>query len=143
MANRIFFIYPTVGPSLNEFYAGMHVMKRRKTANFWHAAVDACCRQQGIQEYTGPYPVHVDVRCYFGPGERRLDVDNLASTAKLIIDGLRHAGKLKGDSPVFISAITLRSCKSREKGLKTVVEITPALSDEPADESEPWQDTED
>lgn len=90
-----------IGPTLNEFYAGMHFRDRSRIKNTWRTLVRLAVREQKIQPVK-EYPVSIDCRLVFGKGRRGYDWENAAATVKLVQDGLRHAGILTDDSVQYI-----------------------------------------
>jgi len=114
---------PCIGPSLNKFYSGMHPGARKRLADKWHYDIGWLVKQQKIEPLPEEeYPATVQVYCYFGPGERRFDADNLAPTAKLSIDGLKEAGILKKDSAGGIRVVELIPFRTDEQSY-TIVKI--------------------
>ncbi len=103
-------IIPDIGPSLNE-YDRMHYRKRDSLHKRWHSMVKREAKEQGIK-VVQQYPALVSVECYFGPGRTRFDWDNLSPTAKMIQDGLVHAGILKNDSPRYTQGDGMKSFKT-------------------------------
>lgn len=104
---------PAIAPSINGLY-GMHPMKRSSEAKRWKNLVIHCARDQRLQPVEH-YPVTVHVVCWFGPGRRRYDWENLALSAKWTGDGLRAAGILENDSPDFIAFGTLESRRTERE----------------------------
>ena len=100
-----------VGPSLNA-YDRMHYKKRGTLTSRWHKRVARLAKEQGLKAVER-YPVHVEVECHFGKGKVRFDWDNLSPTAKLVQDGLVHAGILKNDSAPHIEQGSMRALKTR------------------------------
>ncbi len=111
---------PDVGPTLNEWYAGLHWSKRKALADYWHLLVLKWVRKYDVQPV--PPPVHLAMDFYFGPGRRAYDASNCAATAKLIEDGLVHAKILKGDGPTHVRTIALTTHPQAEKTY-TMVQI--------------------
>jgi len=103
-------IIPDIGPSLNE-YDRMHQYKRASLHKRWHSMVKREAKEQGIRAVQ-QYPALVSVECYFGPGRTRFDWNNLSPTAKMIQDGLVHAGILKNDSPKYTQGDGMKSFRT-------------------------------
>lgn len=104
---------PAIAPSINGLYT-MHAMSRSIRAKEWKNLVIFCARDQRLQPVEH-YPVTVHVVCWFGPGRRRYDWENLALSAKWTGDGLRAAGILENDSPDFIAFGTLESRRTERE----------------------------
>lgn len=96
---------PAIAPSINGLYT-MHPMTRSIRAKEFKNLVIFCARDQGIVPVER-YPVTVHVVCWFGPGKRQYDAENLALSAKFAGDGLRAAGILENDSPAYVASVTL------------------------------------
>ena len=91
-----------IGPTLNEFYAGMHHIRRSEIKRAWRTMVALAVRAQKIQPVK-EYPVSIDCRLVFGSkGRRGYDWENAAATVKLVQDGLHHAGILVDDSAKYV-----------------------------------------
>jgi len=106
-------IVAMIGPSLNT-YDRMHWTKRDSLHDYWHQMVAREAKEQGLYPVQ-TYPVRVEVECYFGKGERRLDWDNLSPTPKLIQDGLVKAGILRNDSPPWVACGSMQSFKTKQQ----------------------------
>ena len=107
--------------STNVFY-NMHFHKRHDLKQEFYTAVLYAARKAKIAPITH-YPVNVTYS-FTLPG-RALDTLNLGAMAKMVEDGLRHAGVLKDDSPLFVSQITLSQRVAKKKECVVEVLITP------------------
>ena len=90
-----------VGPSLNQYYAGMHYSKRSALKNDWCIQVKSAVIRQKIQPVE-EYPVAVACRIVMGKGRRMYDWDNTAVCVKMFQDALVKAKVLKGDQLKYI-----------------------------------------
>lgn len=81
-----------------------HPMKRARRVKEWRTAAGWLGRDVGAVET----PVHVTF-VFKRRSSRRWDVENLAPTAKAIMDGLRDAGVLPEDDTTHIPVVTFRS----------------------------------
>ena len=68
----------------NRFYAGVHWAVRKKTADYWHQLVVESMVKAKLPCMPFNKPVRVSLKV-----NSRLDIDNHAFLAKLIIDGLK------------------------------------------------------
>jgi len=92
-----------LGPSMNQFYSGMHWSKRKQITDTAHWAVKAATRT--IEPFLGP--VAID---YLPKHKGRLyDVDNYSVSCKQICDGLVLAGILMGDTAKIVQKITIHA----------------------------------
>jgi len=98
-------------PTWNKFYAGMHYRKRIELASEAHLLVLAATKQQHPD--CEPFDVCIDIEVTVYFKNRPQDTDNV--TAKLLIDGLRHAGVIAEDTPVQVGAVTTRSRVDKER----------------------------
>ena len=69
---------------MNRLYAGVHWAQRKQAAAFWHTAVQAALRRQGIRRKPFECPVIITFAW-----NDRLDLSNEAWAAKMIEDGLK------------------------------------------------------
>lgn len=100
--------------SLNSYINGsMHWTKKNKIAKEYHEAFLEFKNKFEITEY----PVSITFIFYFKG--KLLDIDNVAISKKLCIDGLRHIGLLKDDTVKFINELHTYI----EKGKKDEIEI--------------------
>ena len=93
------------------FYQGKHWSERSRIANDAHEQVWGAVMAKlgvGIDPFAVPVVVTVTQFCIRPP-----DVDN--SPVKVVLDGLRHAGLLKDDTPEYVSEVRLRSRKVRRE----------------------------
>jgi len=104
---------PLIGPSLNE-YDRANWRKRRAWVSQWALLVKAAAKSQGLT-LPESYPVRVEMECHFGPGATRYDWDNLSPTAKLIQDGLVHAGVLHNDSSPYVRGGYMEAFRTKEE----------------------------
>jgi crossover junction endodeoxyribonuclease RusA len=81
-----------------------HPLKRARRVKEWRTAAGWLGRDVGAVET----PVHVTF-VFKRRSSRRWDVENLAPTAKAIMDGLRDAGVLPEDDTTHIPVVTFRS----------------------------------
>jgi crossover junction endodeoxyribonuclease RusA len=81
-----------------------HPMKRARRVKEWRTAAGWLGRDVGAVET----PVHVTF-VFKRRSSRRWDVENLAPTAKAIMDGLRDAGVLPDDDTTNVPVVTFRS----------------------------------
>lgn len=96
--------------TVNTFYSAPHWAVRAKLASEYHEAVFWAVKRQKVRLIT-KYPV---VCHYLFKLKGRLpDVSNLL--VKLIEDGLVKAGVLKGDSPEYVSKISLEVEKGNDE----------------------------
>lgn len=96
-------------PSWNELYSQKHWTKRKEMADLAHLLVYTACNQQKVKPITS-YPVHITVTAY-----RKREIDASNCNAKLLEDGLVHAGILKDDSPKYVDSMTTRCVKSDQE----------------------------
>ena len=68
---------------LNAYWAGKHWSRRKADAEYWHALVRSEIRKQGIKGHMDK-PFSVEMRW-----NDRLDIDNHAAIAKMIVDALK------------------------------------------------------
>jgi len=99
---QILTIYDETGPTLNQFYAGMHYSKRKKLKDTWKLLTRIAVAQQDIKRVE-VYPVTIDCRVVFGPGKRRYDWENCSVTMKMIQDALCSLGIIDDDNHKYIS----------------------------------------
>ena len=92
-------------PSWNTLYAGMHWSKRKEMADIAHMVV---LEAVGGKQDPFPRPVTIKIEAHM---KRPIDPDNVC--AKLLIDGLKHAGIVKDDTHEYISSVTTRVLKSK------------------------------
>jgi len=111
---------PEIGPSANEFYAGMHPYVRKRIANQWHTLLLWIVKDLHIKPIT-VYPLIADFRIHFGKDRRCYDSDNCAPSAKLVLDGLVRARVLKGDSPRYVASTHLTPVRGNGKSF---IELT-------------------
>ncbi|MEM8487412.1 MAG: hypothetical protein AAF564_17810 [Bacteroidota bacterium] len=101
-----------LAPSLNKDKRSSKGQRRSKALEqAWYLRVKLAARDQGILPPSS-YPITVRCECYFGPGQRRLDWVNLATTAKLTEDGLVRCGILRNDSPVYVLEGSMRPMRT-------------------------------
>ena len=109
-------------PSWNRFYSGMHWAKRKVLADEAHLLVLLSVRDQCPDADMFSECVDIEMVTYFK--NRPQDTDNL--TAKLLIDGLRHAGILSDDTPQQVASVTTRSRVDKEFP-RVTIQITPTI----------------
>ena len=86
--------------SLNDYINGKrHWSKKNATARLYHQAFWEFKNKFEIRKY----PVAISFVFIFKG--RLLDIDNLGISEKLCIDGLRHIGLLKDDTPKYINVL--------------------------------------
>lgn len=95
-------IWDETGPTLNQFYAGMHFSKRKKMKDRFKLLTREAVALHGTQPVVC-YPVSIDMRITFGKGKRRYDWENCAVTMKMVQDALCHIGVLHDDNWKYIS----------------------------------------
>ena len=101
--------------STNNIYEGVHWATRKKHKDlflwgFLEVAskikpVDNCC-----------------LEFEFEFKQRPLDCDNCSYMVKLLIDCLRHYGKIEDDTPEFIRSIKISSTKCKADKVKIIVD---------------------
>jgi len=104
---------PDKVPSWNKMYAGVHWAARKKEADDWHNLIFFKCKELKIPKYKS-----ADITI-ISTSKRPLDPDNIC--AKLIIDGLVHAGVLPDDSYKYVESVLLMSTKGKEE--ETIIRI--------------------
>lgn len=109
-------------PSLNDLYSGQHWAERKRTADLWHALVVEAVGQAGaaganVQRFARPVDIQVLARFR----KSALDPDNVAGAAKLILDGLTHAGVLHDDTLREVRQVTLGAALVGEDAVEVVV----------------------
>lgn len=82
---------------LNAYYSGKHWTERKKDAEFWH--------WQTIAAAKGCRLCQKPVRISFGFNDR-MDIDNHAAIAKMIIDGLKGR-VITDDSRRYVKAVEM------------------------------------
>ncbi len=90
-----------MGPSMNEFYAGMNWRKRKELADEWHAIL-----YRYIQDHPQPaitIPVECVMFCTFRPGRQAQDGINLSPTCKMLEDGLVSLGLIPDDVEAWVA----------------------------------------
>ena len=70
--------------SLNAYWSGKHWAQRKKDAEYWHALTISSMAHQGIKRGIINSPVEVEFLW-----DDRLDIDNHAAMAKMIIDAMK------------------------------------------------------
>jgi len=85
------------------------LVRPEEAGRLWHEYVHVESLLQFGNEIRVAFLGRVDIRisCTFGPGQRRLDPDNLC--AKMAIDGLKRTF-LRDDGPNFVRSVTLGPC---------------------------------
>ena len=107
--------------SLNKIYAGVHWKQRREWAEDMHWAVMAC----RVPAYRGPFPI--DCRYHFHLHGKQLDSSNCAFLAKLVEDGLVHAGVIPDDSRNYVRWFSVLSSQAKKTEEQRVeVEFQPS-----------------
>lgn len=97
---------------VQSFYRGKHYAERSRIAEAAHELVYyALMERCGVEIPPFPGPVIITVTEY---AVRPPDPDNLG--AKVIIDGLRHAGLLRDDTYKDVVEVRLRSRKAGKRG---------------------------
>ena len=99
--------------SWNTLYRQSHWTKRKALADRIHMEVRAAVAPQEAFDRL----VDIRIRAY---QRRTIDSDNIC--AKLYIDGLRHAGILKDDTPRYVRRVTTESVKDTEDWVEILVE---------------------
>jgi len=100
--------------SSNSYINGkMHWTKKNKIAQEYHRAFLEFKNKFEITEYP------IAITFIFRFKGRLLDIDNLGISEKLCIDGLRHIGLLKDDTPKYVNELHIYT----EKGKIDEVEI--------------------
>lgn len=101
--------------SLNNYINGTrHWAKKNATARLYHEAFWEFKNKFEIKKYP------IAISFVFRFKGRLLDIDNLGISEKLCIDGLRHIGLLKDDTPKYINELHTYI----EKGERDEIEIT-------------------
>jgi hypothetical protein len=103
--------------STNVLYR-LHGIKRWKTEQQFYLAVKEVVTRERIKPVTA-YPI-VAVYAFEVPG-KQLDVLNLSGMAKMVEDGLRHAGILIDDTPAYVAGVSLRCERSKDKRIRVSV----------------------
>ena len=85
-----------------QHWGGTH---KAKTA--YRAAVLAELARYTWSDDTGRYPVAMSLTAYVGKGQRRPDLADLGTWAKVAIDQLVQTGVFKDDSPKYIRPLLL------------------------------------
>lgn len=85
--------------SLNKFYEGMHWIKRKEIADYWHMLTKAELSNANIKREFIENPVDVIIRA-----DSKLDADNHGALIKLIIDGM-CGFILKEDDRKFVKSV--------------------------------------
>lgn len=98
-------------PSLNKFYSGVHWSVRKAIVDEWHTLFLMALRASGCPRIVAT-PINVSVTL-FCKG-RLLDADNVVVSAKLFCDSLVLGSYIPGDSPKYISSVTLACRKGKE-----------------------------
>ena len=101
--------------STNLIYGGVHWTTRAKHKDLFVWAflqvaskiqpVDNCCLEFEFEFKSKP-----------------LDCDNCSYMAKLLIDCLRHYGKIKDDTPDYVKSIKITSRKGKKDSVKIIVD---------------------
>lgn len=104
------YIPTTQAPRMNALYSGINHHKRAKLAQEWHTIVCAIVYQEypdlPAPFFSQPVMIAIEIRA-----ARPCDPDNVSFAAKLLIDGLTHAGVLIDDSWKHVAEVRLRSGK--------------------------------
>jgi len=109
---------PEPAPSWQQLYAGKHWTQRKRMADEWHLRVMA-----GLAMCRPLVEGRVDITVTANyPDKRRRDPDNIC--AKLLIDGLVHAGILPDDSDEYVASSKTRITRDRSRPVETVITIT-------------------
>lgn len=96
-----------IGPSGNKWQR-YHYQKQSKIAKDWYKLVAAEVIAQGIKPFPdGSYPLRLTLICYFPTPGKAFDWTNLYPTAKMLEDGLRHAGIIIDDNRTRVKYGTL------------------------------------
>ena len=96
--------------STNKIYSNtLHWSQRKQIAQDYHMLVLAECRKHKIEL---PVPAHLQFVFYFKG--KLLDVSNCSFMAKMLEDGLVHAGVLQDDTQKYVNKITLEVEKAKE-----------------------------
>lgn len=69
---------------MNAIYAGKHWSRRKADSEYWHSLTQAALVRAGIPQRPAPKPVSIDFWW-----DDRLDLDNHAYMAKMIVDALK------------------------------------------------------
>lgn len=69
---------------MNAIYAGKHWSRRKADSEYWHSLTQAALVMAGIPQRPAPKPVSIDFWW-----DDRLDLDNHAYMAKMIVDALK------------------------------------------------------
>lgn len=91
--------------STNKIYEGVHwaIRKKHKDLFLW-AFVGVASKIKPVDS--------CDIEFEFGFKSKPLDCDNCSYMTKLLIDCLRHYGKLKDDTPEYVKSIKISSRKA-------------------------------
>lgn len=91
--------------STNKIYEGVHWATRKKHKDlFLWSFVTVASKIKPVDS--------CDIEFEFGFKSKPLDCDNCSYSVKLIIDCLRHYGKLKDDTPEYVKSIKISSRKA-------------------------------
>lgn len=101
--------------STNKIYAGVHWATRAKDKDLflWHFIGQAS---------KIPVLESCDLTFDFEFKSRPLDCDNCSYMAKLLIDCLRHYGKIKDDTPNIVKSVKITSCKGSLDKVKILID---------------------
>ena len=102
--------------STNKIYSGVHWATRARHKdlfvwNFLGVASDI------------PVIESCDLEFHFEFKQRPLDCDNCSYMTKLLIDCLRHYGKLKDDTPNIVKSVKITSKKGNEDKVKILIDF--------------------
>lgn len=103
--------------STNVYYR-THFRRRSEMHQEFYVAVDDAVRRAGtapVEEY--PVRMHYSFELHGTP----LDNLNLSAMAKMLEDGLRHAGILREDTPAEVAEVSLSQCAFRVKQAKVTI----------------------
>lgn len=104
--------FDNMPPSLQVIYNGdTSRHSRNRLAQAWHLATKVQVRKAGVVPVTS-FPVAIVTTI---TKKRPYDSINCALAAKLIEDGLVHAGVLPNDSPRYVSEHILRSRQGAQR----------------------------
>lgn len=104
--------------SWNTLYAGKHFRTRMQYVEEAHDAVKVALQEHPVTPFTVPVAITITA---FYKGQMT-DPDNVS--AKLVIDGLRHAGVIVDDTATYITSVTCISRKDNQNP-RVEIEITP------------------
>ena len=115
-----------VPPSLNKYLRMHWAVKKKLRWNYQHllllALADAVIDEPEKDNPPPKMRVQINVHSK-GATARRLDIDNLYGSVKVLCDAMRDVGLIRNDSPRWLD---LGVCEKREDGPFTILEFEEA-----------------